>query len=490
MEYGSGAVMSVPGHDQRDWEFATKYGIPIKQVIEPAGNESCDIEKAAFTAYGKLVNSGEFDGQTSELAFESIATALVAKGRGERKINFRLRDWGVSRQRYWGCPIPMIHCDACGIVPVPDKDLPVVLPEDVAFEGVGSPLTTLESFLNTSCPSCGGQARRETDTFDTFMESSWYYARFASPNSNKPMLDERVNNWAPVNHYVGGIEHAILHLLYARLYYKLLRDAGMVDSDEPFTRLLMLGMVLQNGKKMSKSAGDAGDPQHLLEMYGADAVRTAMMFAAPPDQSFEWNDAGVDGQAKFFRRLWKLVHEHTDLGPVVDLERTDLTATAKDLRHKTYSTLERADDDFDRRLQFNTVVSGVHELVNAISRFQATTDQDHAVVNEALKIAVLVLSPIAPHITQALWSELGESTLLIDSSWPEVDTDALVRETVELIVQVNGKVRGRIEVNLEADEGAIRTMALENENVARFIEDKTVHKVIVVAGKLVNLVVR
>ncbi|MCH8141307.1 MAG: leucine--tRNA ligase [Proteobacteria bacterium] len=490
MEYGSGAVMSVPGHDQRDWEFATKYGIPIKQVIEPAGNESCDIEKAAFTAYGKLVNSGEFDGQTSELAFESIATALVAKGRGERKINFRLRDWGVSRQRYWGCPIPMIHCDACGIVPVPDKDLPVVLPEDVAFEGVGSPLTTLESFLNTRCPSCGGQARRETDTFDTFMESSWYYARFASPNSNKPMLDERVNNWAPVNHYVGGIEHAILHLLYARLYYKLLRDAGMVDSDEPFTRLLMLGMVLQNGKKMSKSAGDAGDPQHLLEMYGADAVRTAMMFAAPPDQSFEWNDAGVDGQAKFFRRLWKLVHEHTDLGPVVDLERTDLTAAAKDLRHKTYSTLERADDDFDRRLQFNTVVSGVHELVNAISRFQATTDQDHAVVNEALKIAVLVLSPIAPHITQALWSELGESTLLIDSSWPEVDTDALVRETVELIVQVNGKVRGRIEVNLEADEGAIRTMALENENVARFIEDKTVHKVIVVAGKLVNLVVR
>ncbi|MCZ6855933.1 MAG: class I tRNA ligase family protein, partial [Gammaproteobacteria bacterium] len=339
------------------------------------------------------------------------------------------------------------------------------------------------------CPKCGKDARRETDTFDTFMESSWYYARFACPDSNKPMLDERVNVWAPVDHYVGGIEHAILHLLYARLYYKLLRDEGMVEADEPFTRLLMLGMVLQDGKKMSKSAGDAGDPQHLLESYGADAVRTAMMFAAPPDQSFEWNDAGVDGQARFFRRLWKLVHEHVSGESVVDLEKGDLSAAAKDLRHKTYSTLERADDDFGRRVQFNTVVSGVHELVNTISKFSATTDQDQAVVREALKVAMLVLSPIAPHITQALWAELGEATLLIDSSWPEVDTDALVRETVELIVQVNGKVRGRIDVNVDAIDEVIETTALGNENVARFIEDKTVGKVIIVSGKLVNIVV-
>lgn len=489
MEYGSGAVMSVPAHDQRDWEFATKYGISIRQVIEPVGDEPCDIGKSAFTAYGKLLDSGEFDGLTSELAFDAIADALVAKNRGERKTNFRLRDWGVSRQRYWGCPIPMIHCKSCGIVPVPDKDLPVVLPEDVDYEGVRSPLLTMESFLNTPCPKCGIDARRETDTFDTFMESSWYYARFACPDSNKSMLDERVNVWAPIDHYVGGIEHAILHLLYARLYYKLLRDAGLVDSDEPFSRLLMLGMVLQDGKKMSKSAGDAGDPKHLLESYGADAVRTAMMFAAPPDQSFEWNDAGVDGQARFFRRLWKLVHEHVSDGSVVELKKGDLSDAAKELRHKTYSTLERADDDFGRRVQFNTVVSGVHELVNAISRLTAATDQDRAVVREALKVAMLVLSPIAPHITQALWTELGETALLVDSSWPEVDTDALVREAVELIVQVNGKVRGRIEVNVDAVDEVIQTTALGNENVARFIRDKTVRKVIIVSGKLVNIVV-
>jgi leucyl-tRNA synthetase len=492
MEYGSGAVMAVPGHDQRDWEFASKYGIPIKQVIEPldgADAESCDLDTAAYVPYGRLLNSGEFDGLSSADAFEAIAAALESKGRGRRQTNYRLRDWGVSRQRYWGCPIPMIHCPDCGIVPVPDEELPVVLPTEVEFEGVRSPLTTMESFFKTSCPKCGGEARRETDTFDTFMESSWYYARFASPDSNKPMVDERANYWTPVDHYVGGIEHAILHLLYARFYHKLMRDAGLLNSNEPFTRLLMLGMVLKDGKKMSKSSGDAGDPQHLLDKYGADAVRAAMMFAAPPDQSFEWSEAGVEGQGRFCRRLWTLVQEHLGAGDVPELDTGALSDRAKDLRRKTHETLQRADDDYDRRLQFNTVVSGVHELVNAVSRMEIGDAQDRAAVREALKVAVLVLSPIAPHVTQSLWEALGEETLLVETLWPEVDEAALVQDRLELVVQVNGKVRGHIEVAADVDEAAAQTLALANENVSRFVAEKTVRKVILVPGKLLNIVV-
>jgi leucyl-tRNA synthetase len=449
MEYGSGAVMSVPGHDQRDWEFARKYGIPIRQVIEPADDAACDLEQAAFTDQGRLVNSGEFDGLTSAEAFDAIADALAAKGFGRRRTNYRLRDWGVSRQRYWGCPIPMIHCDACGVVPVPEQDLPVVLPTDVTFEGVRSPLTTMKSFYAVDCPSCGGRARRETDTFDTFMESSWYYARFACPDANRPMLDERADYWTPVDHYVGGIEHAILHLLYARFFHKLMRDHGLVSSDEPFTRLLMLGMVLKDGRKMSKSSGDAGNPQALLDKYGADAVRTAMMFAAPPDQSFEWSEAGVEGQARFCRRLWALVHEHLGSGDVPALEARTLDPGslgdgARALRRKTHETLQRADDDYGRRLTFNTVVSAVHELVNAVSRFEAAGDADRAVVREALATAVLVLSPIAPHVCQVLWSALGGEGLLVNARWPEADPAALVQDEVELVVQVNGKVRGKV----------------------------------------------
>jgi leucyl-tRNA synthetase len=494
MEYGSGAVMAVPGHDQRDWEFASKYGIPIKQVIQPVagqadGADVCDLSQAAYVAYGQLLNSGEYDGLSSADAFDAIASALEAKGRGRRQTNYRLRDWGVSRQRYWGCPVPMIHCDDCGVVPVPERDLPVVLPTDVEFQGVRSPLTTMESFYETSCPGCGGAARRDTDTFDTFMESSWYYARFASPDANAPMFDDRANYWTPVDHYTGGIEHAILHLLYARFFHKLMRDEGLIDSDEPFTRLLMLGMVLQDGKKMSKSSGDASDPQHLLEKYGADAVRTAMMFAAPPDQSFEWNEAGVEGQARFCRRLWALVTEHVAAGPVPELDPQGLSAAAADLRRKTHETLQRADDDFGRRLQFNTVVSAVHELANAVAKFIAETDQDRAVVREALGVAVVVLSPIAPHITQALWGELGEAGNLVDARWPQLDESALVRETVELVVQVNGKVRGRLEISANADEDTALGLARSNENVAKFVEGKDVRKVILVPGKLLNIVV-
>ena len=317
------------------------------------------------------MNSGEFDGLSSAEAFNAIADALAEKGRGRRQTNYRLRDWLVSRQRYWGCPIPMIHCPDCGTVPVPDEDLPVVLPTEVQFEGVRSPLTTMESFYKTTCPECGGEARRETDTFDTFMESSWYQARFASPDANRPMVDERAKYWTPVDHYVGGIEHAILHLLYARFYHKLMRDEGLLDSDEPWKRLLMLGMVLKDGKKMSKSAGDAGNPQHLLDKYGADAVRTAMMFAAPPDQSFEWSEAGVEGQGRFMKRLWKQVQDHLDAGAVPALDAAALSAAGKDLRRKTHETLKRADDDYGRRLTFNTVVSAVHELVNQVSKTEA-----------------------------------------------------------------------------------------------------------------------
>ncbi len=383
----------------------------------------------------------------------------------------------------------MIHCAACGIVPVPEEDLPVVLPTEVEFEGVRSPLTTMESFYKASCPSCGGEARRETDTFDTFMESSWYYARFASPNANRPMVDERVNYWTPVDHYVGGIEHAILHLLYARFYHKLMRDAGLVDSDEPFTRLLMLGMVLKDGKKMSKSSGDAGNPQHLMDKYGADAVRTAMMFAAPPDQSFEWSEAGVEGQGRFLKKLWNQVQQHVAEAGDVELDVSGLSAAGKDLRRKTHETLKRADDDYGRRLQFNTVVSAVHELVNTVARTEPGTEADRAAVGEALKAAVLVLSPIAPHVTQQLWEALGEPGLLVQARWPEVDEAALVQDTVELVLQVNGKVRGRVEVSADVDEDGARAAALAHDNVARTIGDKTVRKCIVVPGKLINLVV-
>jgi leucyl-tRNA synthetase len=489
MEYGSGAVMAVPGHDQRDWEFARKYDIPVRQVIEPMDGGACDLEVEAFTAHGRLVNSPGFDGLSSANAVEAIADALEAQGLGRRKVNYRLRDWGVSRQRYWGCPIPMIHCGDCGIVPVPVHDLPVVLPTEVTFEGVRSPLTTMPSFYETRCPKCGAAARRETDTFDTFMESSWYYARFACPDANTPMLDERANYWTPVDHYVGGIEHAILHLLYARFFHKLMRDAGLVTSNEPFQRLLMLGMVLKDGRKMSKSAGDAGDPQHLLDKYGADAVRTAMIFAAPPDQSFEWSEAGVEGQGRFCKRLWNLVHEHVAGGVVPALDPAALSPAARTLRRKTHETLRRADDDYGRRIQFNTVVSAVHELVNAISRAEAADPEDRAAVREAIRIALIVLSPIAPHICQALWEVLGEPGLLVATRWPAVDETALVQDAVEWVLQVNGKVRGRVELPVAAEEAAARAAALNNENVLRFIEGKTVRKVILVPGKLVNVVV-
>jgi len=488
MEYGSGAVMSVPAHDQRDWEFARKYDIAVDQVIEPVADEDCDMAAAAFTAKGRLINSGEFDGLTSAEAFEQIIAALQEREAGRPITNYRLRDWGVSRQRYWGCPIPMIHCPDCGVLPVPEEDLPVVLPTDVTLDGVRSPLVDLPEFLNVACPHCGGPARRETDTFDTFMESSWYFTRFASPGADA-MVDERAKYWAPVDHYVGGIEHAILHLLYARFYYKLMRDEGLVDGDEPFKRLMMLGMVLQGGKKMSKSAGDAGDPQKLLDRYGADAVRVAMMFAAPPEQSFEWGEAGLEGAMRFLKRLWTLVLDHVNKGDVPDLDVGALSDAGKDLRRKTHTTLAKADDDYGRRLQFNTVVSAVMELANEVARVDSEVAADRAAVQEALVSATLIISPIAPHIAHRLWSELGQQGDLVNQPWPQIDEDALTQQRLSLVVQVNGKVRGQIDVAADASQGDILETAKHEENVARHLDGKTVRKEIYVPNKLVNIVV-
>ncbi len=489
MEYGSGAVMAVPAHDQRDWEFAKKYGLPIEQVVAPSGDEPCDLEKEAYVSKdGVLVNSGEFDGLNFNDGFNAIADALNKKGLGERQVNFRLRDWGVSRQRYWGCPIPMINCTTCGAVPVPEEDLPVLLPTDVEFDGSGSPLKKMEDWAKTTCPKCGEPALRETDTFDTFFESSWYYARFASANHDSGMLDDRARYWGSVDHYVGGEEHAILHLLYARFFHKVMRDVGLVESDEPFEKLLALGMVLKDGVKMSKSAGDAGDPQFLLDKFGADAVRMAMMFAAPPEQSFEWSEHGVESANRWLRRLWSAVEEHLAGGDVPQIDKSSLNDAQRDLRRATHETLAKAEDDYGRRLAFNTVVSATMSLMNEVGKLDVKTDQDRAVVGEALEAAVLVLSPITPHLSHTLWERMkGES--LEDAEWPAVDESALEKTSVEIVVQVNGKVRAKLEVAPGADKDSLEQLARENENVSRFMEGKTVRKLIHVPDKLLNFVV-
>ena len=491
MEYGSGAVMSVPGHDQRDWEFAKNYQLPIKQVVKPYpdSDAECNLDKAAFTDHGELVNSAEFDGLDFKAGFAAIADALADRNLGEKQVNYRLRDWGVSRQRYWGCPIPIINCDACGAVPVPDEDLPVVLPTDVAFEGVGSPIKKMESWYQTTCPVCGGAAERETDTFDTFMESSWYYARFASSDCDEAMLDERARYWSPVDHYVGGEEHAILHLLYARFFHKVMRDEGLVEGDEPFEKLLSLGMVLQGGTKMSKSAGDAGDPQHLMDRFGADAVRMAMMFSAPPDQSFEWSEHGVESANRWLRtRLWNTCIEHMEAGAVPDIDQGSLTAEQKDLRRLTHETLAKCEDDFGRRLAFNTVVAAAMSLMNQVIKFDDSSPQGRAVVREALTTAVLVMSPITPHACHELWRRLGLGGLE-DARWLSVDETALEKTRVELVVQVGGKMRGKLEVAPDAGQDEAVAAAREIENVEKFIKDKTIRKIIYVPNKILNFVV-
>ncbi len=489
MEYGAGAVMSVPAHDQRDWEFARAYGLPIQPVIYPLDDSPLDMEQGAFVDKGVLKNSGPFDGLTSADAFQAIAKHLESQGKGRITINYRLRDWGVSRQRYWGCPIPIIHCETCGAMPVPEDQLPVVLPEDVELEGVGSPIKKMPSFYETSCPKCGGKAERETDTFDTFFESSWYYARFTGTDNTGSMLDERANYWLPVDQYIGGIEHAVLHLLYARFFHKLMRDEGLVNSDEPFNRLLTQGMVLKDGSKMSKSKGNTVDPQELINQYGADTVRLFTMFAAPPEQSLEWSDSGVDGAYRFLKRLWKAVHEHVALGraPALDVEVLDDDQRA--LRRKVHETIHKVSDDVGRRYTFNTAIAANMELLNELSRFSDASDAGRAVLQEALESAVLMLAPIVPHITHTLWQALGHTDAVVDCRWPQLDEAALVQDSIEMVVQVNGKVRGRVTVPAGADRDAVIAVALADGNVQKFVAGAQPRKVIVVPGKLVNLVV-
>ena len=491
MSYGSGAVMAVPGHDQRDWEFAKKYKLPIKQVIEPTSGDSvCNLDERAYVDKGRVINSDQFDGMKFKEAFDAIAEFLNKQGKGEKTINYRLRDWGVSRQRYWGAPIPMINCESCGSVPVPEGDLPVLLPEDIEFDDSGSPLTKMSEFYEVDCPKCQGKARRETDTFDTFMESSWYYARFACPDEDSKMLDERADYWLPVDQYIGGIEHAILHLLYARFYHKLMRNEGLVNSDEPFTRLLTQGMVLNEGSKMSKSKGNTVDPLGLIEKYGADTVRMFTLFASPPDQSLDWSDSGVEGSYRFLKRLWKIVASHQAV-PVPNFVDTELTAKQKKLRLKTHQTLQKVTDDFGRRQTFNTAIAASMELLNATTKFLEfnVSETDQAVIQEALESVILMLAPIVPHFCHALWDHLGHEGAVMDASWPEVDESALIQDSILIVLQVNGKLRDKIEVPKNMSKEDLERNALENDAVKRFSDGKTVRKVIVVPGRLVNVVV-
>jgi leucyl-tRNA synthetase len=531
MDYGSGAVMAVPAHDQRDYEFAQKYQLPIDQVIAPSNGEDCDLEQQAFTSKGQLVNSAEFDGLDFEQAFDAIAAALKDKNLGSVTTNFRLRDWGVSRQRYWGSPIPMFNLGDGSDIPVPLEKLPVLLPEDVEMDGIQSPIKADPEWRKAVFN--GQSVEHETDTFDTFMESSWYYARFTCPDEKDVMLNpDRANYWLPVDQYVGGIEHAILHLLYSRFFHKLLRDEGFVNSDEPFKRLLCQGMVLaesfyteKDGRKewlspadidierdnkgrtikaidrttgeevqsggtikMSKSKNNGIDPQSAIEKHGADTVRLFTMFAAPPEQTLEWSDDGVSGAHRFLRRLWLAVIAHSELGEISPLNPESHSEEQKNLRRKTHQTIEKVSDDFGRRYTFNTAIAAIMELLNDISQLSDNDAQSVAVKHEALISAILLLAPIVPHICHSLWQKMGNQNSIAEASWPQVDKSALVQSSIELVVQVNGKVRGKIQVAVDESKEEIKQIALNEPNALRFIEGNTVRKVIVVPGRLVNIV--
>ena len=508
MDYGTGAIMAVPAHDERDFEFANKHGLPIKQVFERTPSSDKDGRKDTENAPAKedynyfdpdvwkdwysskladevvSINSGEFDGLSPEKAFDAIAAKLTELGCGEIKTNYRLRDWGVSRQRYWGAPIPILNLPEGGEIAVPADRLPVLLPEDVVMDGVHSPIKADPEWCKVELN--GQMVERETDTFDTFMESSWYYARYTSPNFTDGMLDSKAANyWLPVDQYIGGIEHAILHLLYARFFHKLMRDEGLLNSDEPFTRLLCQGMVLKDGTKMSKSKGNTVDPQQLIDRYGADTVRLFTMFAAPPEQSLEWNDSGVEGAHRFLRKLWKMVHAHLEAGTPGELDSESLDQTQRDLRRKTHETIVKVSDDFGRRQTFNTAIAAVMELLNELARSADRSSVNGlAVEREALTITVQVLAPIVPHICHAL----GHTDSLLDTPWPVPDQVALTKSTLQMVVQVNGKLRAQIDVAVDADRQSIEDSALAHENVLRFTAGQTIRKVIVVPGKLVNIV--
>ena len=538
MSYGEGAVMAVPAHDERDFEFANKYDLPIVQVVQPDGAGDYDPRRWHDWYVAKddtrLVNSGDFDGLDFEAGFEAIADALERQGKGRRRTQYRLRDWGISRQRYWGCPIPIIHCPDCGDVPVPEEDLPVVLPEDLVPDGSGNPLAKSRQFLACSCPRCGADARRETDTMDTFVDSAWYYMRYPCVDNADAMVDERTDAWMPVDQYIGGIEHAILHLLYARFWTRVMHDLGLVAVREPFANLLTQGMVLaetwyrtdEHGRrtwfnpadvdvqrddkgrivsavlradgepvhfggveKMAKSKNNGVDPAALVEQYGADTVRLFSMFAAPPEQSMEWSEAGVEGAWRFLKRLWQQVHEHLGAGAPGALDPEALSDGARELRRRVHETIRKTTDDYGRRYTFNTAIAAIMECSNHLSRFDAGSDGDRAVLREGWETLVRLIAPVTPHIAQALWQALGHDGDILAAGWPEVDESALVQQQVTVVVQVNGKVRARIQAPPGSGRDALQERALADDNVARFVADNHLRKVIVVPDKLVNIVV-
>ena len=491
MSYGTGATMSVPAHDQRDYDFAKKYKLPIQPVIVPnkPGLEH-DFNESAFTQLGTLINSNKFDGMDSEEAIEAIGSELEQKEKGKKVINYRMRDWLISRQRYWGAPIPMLTDENGDIFPERDENLPVELPENVSFSGVQSPIKSMKEFIESVDPISNEIYQRETDTFDTFMESSWYYARFCCPDNHEKMLDERANYWLPVDLYIGGIEHAILHLLYARFYHKLLRDEGLVEVGEPFKRLLTQGMVLNGGSKMSKSMGNTVDPEEMINNYGADTVRLFMMFAAPPEQSLEWSDKAVNGAYRFLRKFWTMVlNRIDDISNVDDIDPDDFFNDAqKELRKETHKTIAKVSDDIGRRYTFNTAIAAIMSLSNRVSRYQIDTDLDRKVVREALESMVLLLSPIVPHICNHLWTELGHQTAVVNELWPTFNEDLTVDATLEIVIQINGKLRARLHVDANIDEETLKELAFNEPKIAKLIAEQTIKKTIVVPGKLINIV--
>ena len=533
MHYGTGAVMAVPAHDQRDFEFAQKYDLPIKQVIAPLADEEIDLTKQAFVEHGKLVNSAEFDGLDFDGAFNGIADKLEKLGVGKRQVNYRLRDWGVSRQRYWGAPIPMLTLPNGETVPAPIEDLPIILPEDVVMDGVKSPIKADPNWAKTTFN--GEPAFKETDTFDTFMESSWYYARYTSPNYAEGMLDkDEANYWLPVDQYIGGIEHATMHLLYFRFFHKLLRDAGFVTSDEPAQKLLCQGMVLadafyytsptneriwvsptqvtlerdEKGRiikatdpegrelvhtgmtKMSKSKNNGIDPQEMVEKYGADTVRLFMMFASPAEMTLEWQESGVEGAKRFLGRVWNLVYEYSQNPAKTALDVTALSADQKALRRDVHKTIAKVSDDIGRRQTFNTAIAAVMELMNKLTRAPLESEQDRAVMAEALSAVVRMLYPITPHICFELWKALGNESNIDHAEWVKADEAAMVEDEKLIVVQVNGKVRGKVTVAADADEETVKTVAFADENVKKFTDNTQIVKVIYVPGKLLNVVVK
>ncbi len=535
MGYGEGAVMAVPAHDERDFEFSTKYSLPIKAVIKPNEGELELPLNQAYIDYGICFDSEDFNGRTTIEAKQKMGVVLKALHLGELRTTYRLRDWGISRQRYWGCPVPIIHCDSCGAVPVPDDQLPVRLPEDLVPDGSGNPLLKTPAFLNTECPKCKNPARRETDTMDTFVDSSWYYLRFACAGNDQAMVDERVNYWLPVDQYIGGIEHAILHLLYSRFWTKVMRDMSMVKIDEPFAKLLTQGMVLNDifsrkseaggveyynpaeidveqdtqgrvtgGKlkadgraveyggmgTMSKSKMNGVDPQAIINEYGADTARLFMMFTSPPEQSLEWSEEGVVGSFRFLKRLWRIVFEHVEQGIVARYTEGELNAEQKALRYELHRTLQKVADDYGRRQQFNTAIAAVMELLNHLSKLADRSPTSRAVAQEVLENTVLMLSPIVPHTCEAMWRELiPGSALLIDAPWPAVDQSALVQDEIELVLQVNGKLRGNMTVAKDATREVIESLARNHPNLDKFVAGQPIKKIIVVPGRLVNVVV-